>query len=329
MLSSKQEVFMIHDLNTNLKELRPTASRPVDLQLPWGMARSVKEYGDLYFTALFDAQMWDKKSGKITTFEGHRGEVVSFKCVQEILFTGSQDNTAKMWDIKTGQCLRTFTGHQGAILVLKYLGERLIITPERLQITNKRLYTGSKDGTVKVWDPANGACQKTFKGHDGAVLALKVRANRLYTGSYDGTAKMWDIDSETCIKTYRFVSSGVSALEVTEEQILLGSFAGHIYVYNKESGECCRTLYGRLSSYRPDQLTEIWAIKAVGDLIFAADSSGKVKVFNEEGSRIIYEDGPENGCVKLVWKKEIGRLVVQIGTHYGFIDFSSQQTISN
>lgn len=300
----------------------------LDLPEGWSITRMVKEYGDSYFTTLWDPQMWNRQTGVITRFEGHRGEVLTLKCKKEfttnkdVLFSGSRDNTVKMWDIKTGQCLVTFAGHEAPVLTIKYFGERLLISPTRLQITNKRLYTGSQDGMVKIWDPLSGACQKTFKGHQGAVLAIQVYANRLFSGSFDRTVKMWDIDSEKCLKTYR-TSSEISALEVTDKHVIAGTFGGHIYVFDKESGACTTTLFGRLTSYFPHKLTEISALKAVGENLFAADSSGKVICFNLEHYKtsLIYKDGPENMCAQLKWKEKLNRLEIRIGSHYGAVDF--------
>ena len=42
---------------------------------------------------------------------------------------------------------------------------------------------------------------KTLTGHSDAVRALAVADNRLFSGSYDGTVKVWDTDELTCLQT--------------------------------------------------------------------------------------------------------------------------------
>ena len=55
----------------------------------------------------------------------------------DMLFTGSSDNTVKIWDIKTLTCIQTLTGHYDWI--------RCMI------IHNNALFTASYDHTVKIW----------------------------------------------------------------------------------------------------------------------------------------------------------------------------------
>ena len=48
-----------------------------------------------------------------------------------------------------------------------------------------RLFSGSYDNTIKVWDVATGACVQTLDGHTGWVRSLCVSADgsRLFSGS--------------------------------------------------------------------------------------------------------------------------------------------------
>ena len=58
----------------------------------------------------------------------------------------------------------------------------------------KRLATGSRDGTAKVWDAASGQELLTLKGHSNFVIGIawSPDGKRLATGSWDNTAKVWD-----------------------------------------------------------------------------------------------------------------------------------------
>jgi eukaryotic-like serine/threonine-protein kinase len=58
----------------------------------------------------------------------------------------------------------------------------------------KRLATGSRDGTAKVWDAASGQELLTLKGHSNFVISIawSPDGKRLATGSWDNTAKVWD-----------------------------------------------------------------------------------------------------------------------------------------
>jgi WD40 repeat protein len=66
------------------------------------------------------------------------------------LITGSYDNTARMWDLTTGQCLMVFEGHTDSV-------HSVCLTPD-----NTRLITGSYDNTAKFWDLNIGALLGTM-----------------------------------------------------------------------------------------------------------------------------------------------------------------------
>lgn len=62
----------------------------------------------------------------------------------------SLDNTIKLWDIKTGKCIRTQFGHVEGVW--------------DIAADNFRIVSGSHDGKVKVWDLQSGKCIHTFQG---------------------------------------------------------------------------------------------------------------------------------------------------------------------
>ncbi|OWZ67725.1 nuclear distribution protein PAC1 [Cryptococcus neoformans] len=74
--------------------------------------------------------------------------------------TGSRDKTVKLWDALSGQCLRTFIGHDNWI-------RALVFHP-----TGKYLLSASDDKTIKVWDLANGRCTKTIEAHSHFVTCM-------------------------------------------------------------------------------------------------------------------------------------------------------------
>lgn len=62
----------------------------------------------------------------------------------------SLDNTIKLWDIKTGKCVRTQFGHVEGVW--------------DIAADNFRIVSGSHDGKVKLWDLQSGKCIHTFQG---------------------------------------------------------------------------------------------------------------------------------------------------------------------
>ena len=58
-----------------------------------------------------------------------------------------------------------------------------------------KLYSGSWDGIIHIWNTETYEEIATLEGHTAGVihLNLTLRENKLYTGSYDNTIRIWNI----------------------------------------------------------------------------------------------------------------------------------------
>ena len=84
--------------------------------------------------------------------------------------------TVKVWDAATGECVATLAGHSGTVwpgvfsvflvcaLFFGFQVYGVAVFPD-----GRRVVSGSKDNTVKVWDAATGECVATLVGHLGDV----------------------------------------------------------------------------------------------------------------------------------------------------------------
>ncbi len=57
-------------------------------------------------------------------------------------------------------------------------------------MANDRLFSGSYDGTVKVWDVKTMECLQTLAGHTGPVRTLVYSGGHMFSGSYDKTVRL-------------------------------------------------------------------------------------------------------------------------------------------
>lgn len=89
---------------------------------------------------------------------------------QHILTAGGG---AYLWDISTGEVIRTFTGHKGII-------ECVVFSPD-----GTKFLTGSRDNTAKLWDTTTGKVLQTFSGHIKPVMsvAFSPDGTQILTGS--------------------------------------------------------------------------------------------------------------------------------------------------
>jgi WD40 repeat protein len=88
-------------------------------------------------------QLYDFTSALAEPLEliGHTGRVMSvaFSPDGHLLASASQDHSIILWDVATGQALRTLTTHYGAV-------NSIVFSPD-----GRMLASASSDGTVHVW----------------------------------------------------------------------------------------------------------------------------------------------------------------------------------
>ena len=114
---------------------------------------------------------------------GHTYSVssVAFSSDGRRVVTGSQDNTARIWDAATGKTLLELKGH------LDNVRSVAISSDGRLVVT------GSNDKTARVWDAATGQTLLKLNHSDGVrSVAISSDGRRIVTGSADKAARVWD-----------------------------------------------------------------------------------------------------------------------------------------
>jgi WD40 repeat protein len=171
------------------------------------------------------------------------------------LVSGSGDGVLRLWDMSSGTCMSTLTGHMGMVGCV-------------LQLTDGRLVSGSFDRTLKLWDVSSGACQSTLRGHKGYVrCVLQLSDGRLVSGSSDETLRLWDVSSGTCLSTLRGHTGSVyCVLQLSDGRLVSGSddaililwdvssvsnqsrFWRALILWNVSSGTCLSTLRGHTRS---------------------------------------------------------------------------------
>ncbi|MFO1428602.1 MAG: TIR domain-containing protein [Candidatus Competibacteraceae bacterium] len=144
---------------------------------------------------------------------GHEGEVKATAIDRQgrWLVTGSQDGTARLWDLRAAdpaQSARVLRGHERGITAVAF-------DPQ-----GRWLVTGSEDATVRLWD-LNAAdpipSVRVLRGHEGGITAVAFdpQGRRLVTGSEDATARLWDLSVDDPARNPRVLTGhrgGITAV---------------------------------------------------------------------------------------------------------------------
>lgn len=184
--------------------------------------------------------------GLIDTFTGHSDSIntVTISPNGQIIVSGSEDNTIKLWDLNTGECLATLAGHEAGV-------RAVAISPD-----GQLLVSGSADNTIKLWqlptlenEPICPDPIYTLTGHSDEVKCLVIShdGQMLASGSMDKTIKLWHLETgelkTTLVEHWREVNhltispdgrnliscSGDETIQVWQLETLklLHSFVGH------------------------------------------------------------------------------------------------------
>ncbi|TID14504.1 WD40 repeat-like protein [Venturia nashicola] len=97
----------------------------------------------------------------LMTLEGHGAAVNAIQVLGSQIVSASGDRHVKIWDVKTGQCLKTISGHAKGIACVQFDGRRIV--------------SGSSDETVRIFDRATGAEVACLKGHTNLVRTVQAR----------------------------------------------------------------------------------------------------------------------------------------------------------
>jgi WD40 repeat protein len=208
----------------------------------------------------------------------------------KILAGAMSDKTIKLWNGKTGELLRTLTGHNYAV-------HAIAISPD-----GQTLISGSSDKTIKLWNLKTGQIIRTLRdsqpvyrlllSSDGESLASVTSANSLSYGMGDTTVTLWNLKTGKVVRTLSDFAdySAPPVLSPVREafsegvgQILVtGSNDNSIRLWNARTGVRIRSLMSHSAT-----VTRL-AISPDGQFLASSSSNdGSVKLWNFKTGQII------------------------------------------
>jgi WD40 repeat protein len=224
-----------------------------------------------------------KVSGK-APFLSHIGSVnaVDFNNDGSLLLSGSNDNNIKLWNVETGELLKTFSEHvtqtkdvvftsdgknavsaennyivywrnvvEGHIGKKPFYGHTGTVNSIDMNQDMSKIVSGSRDGTIKIWDVESGQMLQSINAHPYGVSDVEFNksGNNIVSCGRDSSINLWDADSYQLIKNIKtnFRVNSVSFHHSGNYLAVCGNDTS-VFIYSVSDLSIIKTLNGHTSS---------------------------------------------------------------------------------
>ena len=252
----------------------------------------------------------------VMTFR-HEGSVntVAVSADGTKVVTGSDDNTARVWDTSTGEALTPALSHES------------LVWSVALSADGTKVVTGSWDNTARVWDTSTGEALTPALSHESVVVSVALSADgtKVVTGSGDNTARVWDTSTgealTPALSHEGFVWS--VALSADGTKVVTGSWDNTARVWDTSTGEALTPALsheGRVWSVAlsadgtkvvtgsDDNTARVWDTSTGEALTPALSHEGLVRsvALSADGTKVV--TGSDDNTVR-VWDATTGQLM--------------------
>ena len=136
---------------------------------------------------------------RLRTLEEHSGRVstVAFSPDGFTFAAGGEEESIRLWDVRTGEHLATLAGHTASVRSVAF-------SPHGFTLAS-----GSLDRTIRLWDVSTGEHLQTLEGHAGWIrlVAFSPDGSTLASTSEDDTMLLWDLRSGTTWGRVKYVNA--------------------------------------------------------------------------------------------------------------------------
>ncbi|KAI3657153.1 hypothetical protein MP638_002345 [Amoeboaphelidium occidentale] len=134
------------------------------------------------------------------------------------------------------------------------------------------LMSGHNDGLIRLYRIDSGEEGLIFKGHSGAIFDLQVVGSILYSGSFDGTMKKFSIENARLMFSFENRARSVDYGGALNGKVFTLLRDGTINSYHVQNSSFAGSLKG------PTSIRNMFVSR---DTIYAGDSNGNVKIFDQ------------------------------------------------
>ena len=259
----------------------------------------------------------------LLTLKGHTKLIndVKFSPDGTKIVTGSDDKTAKIWDVNTSNLLKTLKGHNEVISDVEF-------SPDGTKVV-----TASYDKKAKIWDVTTGNLLFTLNGHTDSISDSKFSPDgtKVVTASYDNTVKIWNVSTGSLLFTLNGHSIFINDTKFSPDgtKVVTASNDKTAKIWDTSTGNLLFTLNGhtgnvdyaefspdgtKLVTASADKTAKIWDI-LTGNLLFTLNGHTRIiwiAKFSPDGTKIV--TGSSDKTAK-IWDTSTGNLLFTLNGH--------------
>lgn len=242
---------------------------------------------------------------------------VAFSPNGQLVVSGSEDNSIRVWDARGGAARKVLRGHGSAVrsctfspdgsLVLSggedqsvrvwnvegyqeirvlhakvFSGHADAVLAARFSRDGRQIVTASRDRTAALWDAATGRPIHHFQeGHEFLVsgAAFFPDRKRLATGAGDNSIRIWDLTAGTQLSVLSPTGRvGTLAVSPDGKLVVSGSLSNSVQVWDADRGKLAATLSGHEAE------VSALAFSPAGDRLASGDDRGVVRIWRKQSS---------------------------------------------
>ncbi|KYQ91743.1 myosin heavy chain kinase [Tieghemostelium lacteum] len=186
-------------------------------------------------------------------------------------------SSLEKWDLKNTTNVDTLRGLQSECIT----GDDL------------RLYTGSNDGQIGIWDAKELKHISNIRAHIKTIRSISKKSeNLLMTAGADCFVKEWDLNTQQVVKEIK-EASDVNTIFIQDNLLYTGCNDKTVKVWDMRSYECVKTLNGHSRAIK--------SVCSTGNLIFSGSNDQQIYVWNLQTGKILTNFQGHEGWVKTLY----------------------------
>ena len=239
------------------------------------------------------------RPGTRRVFSGHTDWVYRLDLSRDgkRVLSGSKDQTIRLWDVQTGELLRTFPGDDPTTpeILEGHFGDVVDVTfspDERLAAS------ASFDHTVRIWDLETGETLHILEGHSTQWSGVGFSPDGRVLATVADTVRLWDVETGELLETFPVDDPDTEAYEGHAKEIRSATFT-------KDGNYLITT--GR------DPVVLVWVLEKI-EVIRQFEHTDIVYIANLSSDGDILLTGTDEKDVFL-WDFETGEKILQAKGH--------------